>query len=365
MHVQRVILENFRNYNSLDLEPVQGTNILYGDNAQGKTNFLESVYMCATGRSQRTANTGELIRFGGTDAHIRVFVGSESGNSYDRIDVHLKKNSGKGIALNGLPIKKIGQLYGALFTVIFSPEDLQLLKAGPGERRKFMDAELCQLSSVYYYELQQYYRALKQRNNLLKSMRYKKDLYDSVFVWNEQLVAHGTNIINYRTEFVSDMNETAGAIHADITQGREKLSLMYKPHVAPGAYEDKLNRSLERDISSGTTNIGIHKDDVIFTISGNDARIYGSQGQQRTACLSAKLAEINLIGRKKNKTPVLLLDDVLSELDESRQRYLLGHAAGVQTFITCTGTDSFIRTDMIKLSDSCKVFKVENGNIEP
>lgn len=354
MYVEYVQVKGFRNLASLSLKLSPGLNLFYGNNAQGKTNFLEAIYMCSTGRSQRANTDREIIAYSETDAYIQAFVHTNP-NGHNKINIHLHKNNKKGIAINGLPIKKLGQLFGNLLTVIFSPEDLQLIKAGPGERRRFMDVELCQLSAVYYYELQQYYRVLKQRNNLLKGLRTSNMLRDTVAIWDSQLVSHGIKVINYRQEFIERLSQLAQEAHIRLSNGHEYLTILYRPSTAQGDFAERLVRGLERDITLGSTSVGIHKDDVIFQINDEDVRIYGSQGQQRTAALSTKLAEVKLMAERKKTSPVLLLDDVLSELDDTRQNCLIQSIENIQTIMTCTNADMRLPTTA--------VYMVENGEI--
>jgi len=340
MYVEKLSLKDFRNYNNLNLEFGGGVNIIKGPNARGKTNLLEAVYLCATGRSQRAGNDREMILFGSDEAHIQVLVKKEK--YCDRIDVHLKKEGRKGIAVNGSAVRKLSDLFGELLTVIFSPEDLQLVKSGPAERRRFADLELCQLNGVYYYELQQYCRVLKQRNNLLREISRDGGLRETLFAWDEQLVRHGRRIIGFREEFIERLSGLSEMEHSKITGGKEKLGIIYKKSVSGEDFAAKLERYAETDIRFGSTSVGIHKDDLQFTVNGCDARVFGSQGQQRTAALSLKLAEIELIREEKGETPVLLLDDVLSELDGDRQRCLLDGLEDVQTLLTCTGVEEIL-----------------------
>ena len=357
MYIDSLSIQNFRNFTNLTLNLSQGVNVFCGENAQGKTNLLESLYFCATGRSQRTHIDKELIQFQHNEAHVQTIVRRD--HTYDKIDLHVKKDAKKGIAVNGIPIKKLGELFGVLLVVIFSPEDLYLVKAGPGERRKYIDLELCQLSNVYYYELQNYYRVLKQRNNLLKNIQKKRGLQDSLFVWDMQLVEHGTKIMAQREAFTQKLSATAEVLHSKITGGKETLNIFYRPSVSAKEFSDKLARYTERDIFQGSTSVGIHKDDFAFFINGIDAKTYGSQGQQRTASLATKLAQIEIIKEEKDEYPVLLLDDVLSELDESRQNYLIENSFFIQTIITCT--DAYDITKNLK--DNVRIYKVQNGNV--
>lgn len=345
-----------------------GVNILSGGNAQGKTNVVEAVYFCATARSHRTSACRELIRTGAAAAALSCVVAAspEGPIRYsNRLDMTLRSpgRSGftKAAAVNGLPIGKLGELFGLIYCVIFSPEDLALIKSGPGERRRFLDMELCQVSKIYYYELKQYYTVLKQRNSLLKTLQRggNKGLAGTLEVWDAQLSDSGVKLINYRQAYIDKINRLAGQIHTDISG--ETLTAHYRPSVAagsPAAFAERLYKNHDRDIMSGTTGLGIHKDDVAFTINGMDSRMYGSQGQQRTAALSLKLAELDLIRAEKNENPVLLLDDVFSELDGRRQDALLSAIGGLQTVITCTGAELLHG----KIKDAV-LFNVQSGQV--
>ncbi|MCL2399632.1 MAG: DNA replication/repair protein RecF [Defluviitaleaceae bacterium] len=358
MYVSKLSLENFRNFEILQVDLENGINIVYGDNANGKTNFIEAIYLCATGRSQRAGHDRELVRFGQKEAHLQAVVESEGSC---KIDVHLfKEGKKKGIAVDHISIKKLNQLFGLLLIVIFTPEDLKIVKAGPAERRAFMDLEMCQLSSLYYHAIRRYHQALKQRNNLLKAISKDRSLQDTLDIWDEPLCEYGTQIMDYRADFIKEVAGIANSIHNDITAGKEELTLTYRPHIAEkDQYSQRLKRSVDRDIIMGSTTAGIHKDDIIFNINGNDVRTYGSQGQQRTAALSVKLAEVELIKSRTGNTPVLLLDDVLSELDENRQKFLFEHIGEMQTVLTCTGVEDVLK----KISGAGKVMKMVNGSI--
>ena len=359
MWVSEMSLENFRNFDRLQVALEKGINIVYGDNANGKTNFIEAIYFCATGRSQRAGHNRELIRFGCHESHLQVAVESSEFDKR-RIDVHIfRDGKKKGIAVDHIPKKKLSQLFGLLLVVIFTPEDLRMVKAGPAERRAFMDLELCQLSGVYYHALRQYHRSLKQRNNLLRSISKDRSFLDTLEVWDAPLCQFGRQIMGYRKVFVKELGEIATGIHAHISGGREELTLEYRPRITePEQYEDRLRRSVDRDIAIGSTSAGIHKDDLAFIIDGREVKSYASQGQQRTASLSVKLAEIELIRRRSGHVPVLLLDDVLSELDEGRQSFLFEHISDIQTVLTCTGIE-----DVLKKT-SGNIMKMHNGTIE-
>lgn len=340
MIIKRLDLMNFRNYETLSLKPGSGTNILYGDNAQGKTNVLESIYMCSAARSHRASRDRELIRFDAEEAHIKMLV--DKHDSEYRIDMHLKKNKSKGIAVNGIPIRKISELFGIVNIIFFSPEDLNLVKKGPSERRRFIDFELCQLDKVYTNHLMNYNKVLAERNRLLKDMAFTPELSDTLSVWDGQLAAYGEAVMSDRTRFVGQLNKVMRELHYTLTGGKEQIEIVYEPDVIEGSFEKEIQRSMDRDMRQHVTCRGPHRDDICFLVNGIDIRRYGSQGQQRTAALSLKLSEIQLVRQLIRDTPVLLLDDVLSELDSSRQMQLLATIKDIQTFITCTGLDEFV-----------------------
>ncbi len=342
---------NFRNLKDTTVDFSNGINIFCGENAQGKTNLLEAVYMCSSGRSHRTGNVGQLVRFGYDETHIRTFVIRD--NSADRIDVSIHRDKRKGMAVNGIPVKRMTDFFGNLNAVMFSPEDLRLVKGGPSERRRFIDMELCQLSRVYCHDLQNYYKVLKQRNNLLKTNGFDEKMLD---IWDEQLCSYGEKIIEKRKIFTERLNEISREIHSDITDKREELMVQYKPNSRELA--EKLAFYRRMDISLGTTSCGPHKDDMLIFIDGNDSKLYGSQGQQRTAALSVKLAEIELVKAETGESPILLLDDVLSELDEKRQYFLMKSIGSIQAFITCTGVEDSIG----KYIKESFMYNVKNGD---
>lgn len=357
MIIESIRLKNFRNYDSLEAEFSKNINIFYGDNAQGKTNILESIFLSATTKSHRGSKEREMIRLGEDEAHIRLYMNKK--NVGHKIDMHLKKNNPKGAAIDGLKIKRSSDLYGLLHVISFSPEDLQLVKNGPSERRRFMDMELCQLDRMYISSLMSYNKALFQRNNLLKQLSVNRELFPTLEIWNEQLVRYGKEIIESRKKFIEELNSISMAKHLRLSSGKENLRLEYKPDVDPESFGKKLEENTERDIMLKQTNSGPHRDDIVFFINDNNVRNYGSQGQVRSVALSLKLSEIELVKNRINDTPVLLLDDVLSELDRSRQLSLFDETEGVQTFITCTGLEEFIE----KQKEDKRIFHVEGGKI--
>ena len=357
MVIESIELKNYRNYEELHMELNQGTNILYGDNAQGKTNILESAYVCCTSKSHRGAKDRDIIRFGQDESHIKLQI--RKNDVPWRIDMHLKKNKPKGIAINGIPIRRASELFGLANRVFFSPEDLNIIKNGPGERRRFMDAELCQLDKLYLTDLAGYNHVLNQRNKLLKDMYKQPDLGATLDVWDMQLVNYGRKIIGKRREFVESLNEIIKEIHRNLTGGIENIQVIYEPSVESEALEESLFRNRDRDLRMKMTSSGPHRDDLMVAVNGIDIRKYGSQGQQRTAALSLKLSEIYLVEKIIHDKPVLLLDDVLSELDSSRQNYLLESIHDIQTMITCTGLDDFV-SHQFTIN---KVFHVVAGHV--
>ena len=357
MILKSIELKNFRNYEDLDLKFDSGTNILFGDNAQGKTNILEAAYVSGTTKSHKGSRDKDMIRFGEDESHIRTIV-EKQGKEY-QLDIHLKKNRSKGIAINKVPIKKASELFGILNMVFFSPEDLNIIKNGPSERRRFLDAEICQLDKIYLSDLTRYNKILMQRNRLLKDMQHQPQLMETLPVWDMQLVEYGKRLIRRRRQFVEELSEIVTGIHRNISGKREELVLRYEPNIDAEFLEDELNRVREKDRKYAQTYVGPHRDDISFFIRGVDIRKFGSQGQQRTSALSLKLSEIELVRQTIHDTPVLLLDDVLSELDSNRQNYLLNSIHDIQTMITCTGLDEFVRNRF----QIDKVFYVIDGHV--
>ena len=420
LKVNSLKLKNFRNYDLLNVEFDGSTNIFYGNNAQGKTNILEAVYLSGTTKSHRGSKDRDMIRFGEDESHIETVV-EKNGISY-QIDMHLKKNSPKGIAINKMPIRKASELFGIVNLVFFSPEDLNIIKNGPAERRRFIDLELSQLDKVYLNNLSNYNRIVNQRNHLLKELSFggkkdlsdtpedlniikngpaerrrfidlelsqldkvylnnlsnynrivnqrnhllkelsfggKKDLSDTLEIWELQMVQYGERLIARRKEFVEQINGIIAKIHQRLTGGKESLKIIYEPSTGDLPFEQALNRYRERDLRMKSTTVGPHRDDIGFLIGDMDIRKYGSQGQQRTAALSLKLSEIELVKLATHDTPILLLDDVLSELDKHRQNYLLDSIHDIQTLITCTGVEDFVNH---RFSIN-KVFHVQNGQV--
>ena len=338
MFVESIELNNYRNFDSVKVEFSPGVNIFFGDNAQGKTNLLESIYVSGTSRSHRGSRDKELIRFGEDEAHIRLFFQKDSLSH--RLDVHLKKNKNKGIAVDGVPVRRSGELLGMMHIVFFSPEDLSIIKEGPAGRRRFLDMELSQIDKGYLQQL--------------------IALIETLDGWDEQLLTAGQFLIKKREEFVQFLDEMMARIHSQLTGGKEQMKVEYEKNVSAEEFREQLYSRRNKDISSGTTTAGPHRDDLRFKVGGIDIRKFGSQGQQRTAALSLKLSEIRLIEQVTGEKPILLLDDVLSELDAGRQSWLLESIQDIQTLISCTGLDDFVNS-RISLD---KVFRVTEGRVQ-
>ena len=357
MFIESLELKNFRNYRSLGLSFDEGTNIFYGDNAQGKTNILEAIYLCGTTKSHKGSKDREIIRFEEEESHIRMIL--QKNNVRHKIDMHLKKNKAKGVAIDGIPIRKASELFGIINLVFFSPEDLNIIKNGPLERRKFMDSELCQLNRFYLSQLANYNKIVIQRNKLLKDIDYNPGLIETLNVWDYQLCDCAKKIIEKRKEFIEKLSVIANSIHSNLTGNIENLNISYEPNTVIELFEKELEINRNKDLKQKSTSVGPHRDDILFSINDIDIRKYGSQGQQRTTALSLKLSEIELIKKNTNSMPVLLLDDVLSELDKNRQNYLLNSIDNIQTIITCTGLDDFVNNRF----HIDKIYKIINGNV--
>ncbi len=357
MFIESLALSNFRNYDNEDISFSDGINILYGDNAQGKTNILEAIYMLATTKSHRGSHDKEIIQFDREECHIKAEVSKH--DIRHRIDMHLRKSKNKGVAINMIPIRKSAELFGLVNIVFFSPEDLSIIKDSPAQRRRFMDMELCQLNKIYYSNLCNYNKVLNQRNSLLKQIYFDKSQIDLLDIWDNQLADFGIRVIKERNNFVDMLNEIILDIHKNLTSGKEELRIVYDKNVDEKNFLLELCEKRNIDLKYQTTQIGPHRDDIVFMINDMDVKKYGSQGQQRTVALSLKLAEIKLVKKIINDNPILLLDDVMSELDSTRRDALLSSINDIQTIITCTGYDDFIKE---RLSID-KIYKIVSGRI--
>ena len=340
MYITQLHLKDFRNYATCDFTPCEGVTVLLGDNGQGKTNVLEAVYLTCTGRSHRTRQDRELIRWGAEQASVQIYTQRRDGSH--EVEILLPAQGKRRIRVSGQEVSRSGELLGHVTGVLFSPEDLRTVKDGPAERRRFVDMALSQLRPAYYYAMQRYNRALKQRNELLRSVAAHPALACTLDSWDEQLAAAGVELMRHRREYVQRLSQRAGETHRDIAGGRERLEIQYRPSVDGGEVQDcmeALFAARETDLRRMTTSVGPHRDDVTLLVEGRDVRAFGSQGQQRTAALAMRLAELNVMREELEEWPVLMLDDVMSELDPSRRRRLLEHLEGIQTLVTCTDPD--------------------------
>jgi len=368
MKVKSLSLRNFRNYAGIDLDTDRRVNVFVGRNAQGKTNLLESIYMLAMTKSHRTSKDRHLIRFGEERAALSAAIERKFGECTLRLELTAL---GKKAQINGLEQRKLSEYIGTLNVVLFAPEDLEIVKGSPAYRRRFLDMEIAQVHPAYLHSLSQYQKVLVQRNNFLKSGAGNgPDGGVMLSVWDEQLASYGSKIMLRRQKFISQLQDWAASIHEGITGGKERLSLGYAPSVDLADGDDetvlfdrfmvKLSQTKEQDLRRGATSVGPHRDDLSFSIDGRDAYSFGSQGQQRTAALSLKLAEIELIRQETGEYPVLLLDDVLSELDRSRQEHLVETMRSkVQTFITTTGVEG-IRLETL---EDAALYRVSEGGV--
>ncbi|MGL4731364.1 MAG: DNA replication/repair protein RecF [Clostridium sp.] len=362
MYVKKIMLKNFRNYDELILNLTNGTNVFVGNNAQGKTNILESLYYSSIGKSHRTNKDKELISWNKNDAYIRVDISKIRLDK--KIEIKIFKEGKKGINVNSVRINRMSELIGVLNVVMFSPEDLSIIKDSPAYRRRFLDIELCKLYSKYYYNLAAYKKILAERNNVLKKFDCNLDILD---IYDIKLSEFGAFIIEKRLEYIKRLNDKTLNIHKDITSNKEIIRFAYLSNVKEGEVDLKtqmynlLVKNRKKDFERKTTSIGPHRDDFETFINEIDVKTYGSQGQQRTSVLSMKFASVQIIKDITGEYPLLLLDDVLSELDISRQKYILNSISDVQTLITCTGINNLKKH--LNSSVDVKIFEVETGKI--
>lgn len=368
MHLENIELKNFRNYETASLSFSPSINVLIGENAQGKTNLVESIYFLAMSRSHRSSRDRELIRWDSDFAKVNGQLIKKSHSV--PLEIVLSKR-GKIAKMNHLEQRKLSDYIGQLNVILFAPEDLSLVKGSPSVRRRFIDMELGQMNKIYLHHLSQYQRILKQRNQFLKKAKYDRK-HDALYldVLTEQLATEGAEVLYHRYRFVEQLTKWAQEVQADISNSKEELQIRYKTtsnsseEMTKEELFDQLKKeyekSREQEIDQGTTTLGPHRDDLIFYVNERNVQTYGSQGQQRTTALSLKLAEIELMYEMTGEYPILLLDDVLSELDDSRQTHLLNAIQNkVQTFITTTSLDG-VQMDLLQ---NPRIFNVDNGEI--
>lgn len=371
MIVTRLAYEGFRNLKDNAIQPCEGVNVIYGDNAQGKTNLLEGLWLFTGGHSFRGAKDTELPRLDpatGENSPIASLSLDFFSEGREQTAVLRLENGRRSSVINGVKKKTGSALVGKVCAVIFSPEHLLLIKQGPSRRRGFLDGALCQLRPTYASTLHVYHRALAQRNALLKDIGRFPELHDTLEVWDSRLSKLGVAVMEERRRYVENVAPRAAEVYQGISRGKEALSLTYAPSPKPPvaecsteeweeAFREELRRAEKSDIRSGFTSVGPHRDDLEISLSGLSARMYGSQGQQRSTVLALKLAEAQTLSELSGETPIVLLDDVMSELDQSRQDYLLNHLHGRQVFVTCCSPET------VSLQETGKRFRVEAGEV--
>ena len=354
MKVKKIELYNYRNYLSNTIEFEDGLNVIEGRNAQGKTNLVEAVYFCAVGKSFRGKDR-EVINWGKDTAKIKITIQKEIGQK--TIEIFFSKNQKKTIKIDGIPIKKIGELMGELTAVFFAPDELKLIKDSPEDRRRFMDVSLSQTYKDYFYTLSKYNKILQSRNKCLKAYSDEKALKQMLNIYNLQIAELMLKIKKYRQKFVERLTPYAKMVHEYLTSKKETINLEYVGILEDTAQDiiDNLNKNFEKDFKLGFTTYGPHRDDIKVLVNNIDVRAFGSQGQQRTCALSMKLAELEIIKQDTSKVPILLLDDVLSELDNTRKSKLLKFCTKAQTLLTCTEFNFDV---------PCNKIVISNGNVK-
>ncbi len=368
MKIKEIHLKNYRNYENCHVELSDYLNLIIGDNGQGKTNLLESIYVCGFGKSFRTSKDTEWMKINSQSTAISIEY--EKNGRTTRIDIRQLNNRKKEVKINGVPISKMSELIGHLNLVLFSPEDLKLVKESPSERRKFIDREMSHISPAYYHLLISYNRTLDQRNSYLKQMQFKKSFdLEYMEIWDEKLSDLGAQITLRRIEFIEKLAQMSTNIHSQVTNHTELLEVKYissltskKALEYDTIYKEFLmilKQNHKRDVERGYTTQGPHRDDLGLSVNGKDLRSYGSQGQQRTAALSLKLSEIEIIHNELGEYPILLLDDVMSELDSHRQNFLIKTFDKVQTIVTSTEIGQLYQDHL----EGGKLFRISNGNI--
>lgn len=356
MLIKEVYLENFRNYDKQKIELNDNINVFYGKNAQGKTNILEALYFCSLGRSFRTYKENELINFGNEAS--KIIVKYIKNNREQEIEVDLNKNERKCIKLNKIKLNRNSELVGNINLILFSPDDVVMLKDGPAQRRKFLDILISQLKPKYLHELNEYNKVLDQRNAMLKSKRI-----DTIDVWNEQLATFAEKIFTYRSEYVNKLQEQLKLIHPKLTNDLEKIEIVYK-----SSFKDKeqfinlLESKKDLDLFRGYTSDGTHRDDFEIFINENSLNAYGSQGQHKTAILSLKMSELMIVKEEVGENPILLLDDITSELDTNRINSIFENINDYQVFITCTDVNSILKYD--SLTKDIKLYNIDRGVVK-
>lgn len=361
MKVEKFFCRNFRNIEEAEITAHGGTNVIYGQNAQGKTNLVEGIWLFCGAKSFRSNHDGELIRFGQERAKLKLQFDAFGRSQEAEIDIEGRRSA----TLNGIKLKNAGELCGNFYAVVFSPSHLSLIKDGPVLRRRMLDIAIGQLYPNYVDQLRTYNRAMQQRNSLLKDVRYSSYLMDMLVSFEEAMAESGASIIEHRKKYMANLGPEITEIYKEISGSREQLRVEYTPS-AFGESIAEIKKNLEKaflsarkeDIAAGTTSVGPHREDITFLLDGINARNFGSQGQQRSCVLALKLAEAQVIKKATGEQPVMLFDDVMSELDEGRQESILNRFSDTQVFITCCEKEQLSR-----LKEG-KTFRAQNGRIE-
>ena len=353
MWISKINLNNFRNYKNEIIELNKNINIFYGENAQGKTNIIESIFLCSMGKSFRAKKDTEMIQLGKEKAIIEIFYEKSDRCGKIKIDLSNRKN----IYLNGIKLKKLSELLGNINVVIFTPDDIHILKGGPQNRRRFLDIMISQLKPNYMYNLNLYLKTIEERNHYLRQIREENKSEELLEIWDEKLIEYAEKICKYRKEFIKKIQEKIIKIHREITDNKEEIKIEYHTDCEDKEkYKILLKERRKLDIIKGYTTKGIHRDDFTISINDKDLGTYGSQGQQRTAILSLRMAELDIIYDEIGEYPILLLDDFMSELDEKRRKHLLEKIENIQVIITCT--------DKIKLENkNILIYNVKDGKV--
>lgn len=354
MNITEIKLKNFRNYDEEIIELNKGINIFYGNNAQGKTNILESIFLCAMGKSFRSKKEKELIKLDKNDAKIEI----EYNKSDRKGKIEYILSDKKQIIVNGIKINKLSELLGNINIVMFSPDDIEILKGGPQKRRKFLNMMISQLRPSYVYNYNLYMQTLEQRNNYLRQIKNENKSENMLDIWDEKLIEYAEIIYQYRNQFINKIKEKIEEIHYNITDRKEKISIHYISDLKNiEEFKNKLKNNRKQDIQRGYTTVGIHRDDFIVYINKKELNIYGSQGQFRTSILSLKLSELYTIYDEIGEYPILLLDDFMSELDESRRKKFIENITETQVLIT--GTHKIILENF-----KYNIYNVKEGKIK-
>lgn len=353
MFIKKIKLENFRNYNFQEIEFGDKTNIIFGDNAQGKTNILEAIFIASLGKSFRTNKEKELIKENKESAKVEInFIKK---NREEKINLEISDK--KRFFINNIPVKKTSEIIGKINIVLFTPEDIEILRNEPIRRRRFLNIMISQLRPLYIHTLAIYNKILEQRNNYLKQIKFENGKKENLEIWDEQLIKYGERICIYRKEFIEKINKKIREIHLKTTENKEEIQIEYKTNVILEKYKELLKKTREIDIKKGYTTIGIHRDDFEIFINNKNVSIFGSQGQQRTSIISLKLAEAEVVYDEIEEYPVLLLDDFMSELDKNRINGFIKNIKNNQVLVTCT--------DKISIDNMVyNQFKVTNAQIE-